>query len=73
MSAQSYTLQPADRPVDAGAALRHRSETLHAAIVRAHDQRAAAFRETIGALWRFATRPQNGASAGVHGSACPST
>jgi len=74
MSAQTSTLQPADRPVDAGAALRRRTEVLHAAITRAHDQRAAAFRETIGALWRFASRPKEiGASGGLHGGACPST
>jgi hypothetical protein len=40
-----------DRP------LRIKPGTIEAAIRRARDVRAEAFRETIGALWRFGTRP----------------
>jgi hypothetical protein len=51
-----------DRP------LRIKPGTIEAAVRRAHDVRAEAFRETIGALWRFGTRPALDASLG---HSCP--
>jgi hypothetical protein len=54
--------------VDYGPPLRLKPGAIEAAIRRAHDVRATAFRETIGALWRFGTRPAP--DAGV-GRPCP--
>ena len=48
--------------------LRIEPGAIEAAIRRAHDVRAQAFRDTIGALWRFGTRPAVDAG---HGGSCP--
>jgi hypothetical protein len=50
--------------VDCGPPLRLKPGAIEGAIRRAHEVRAQAFRETIGALWRFGTRPALDAGLG---------
>lgn len=58
MNAADLTRHAAPATHDRGVEMRQHSEALRTAIARANEQRAAAFRETIGALWRFADRPR---------------